>query len=179
MAGLVFGIQRTIVTPPARAAEVPLSKSSLYSAPGWRKCTWTSIRPGNRTIFPEDMQSICVFTFRFFPTLWSAYNQVKEERVVLKMIIYLLLVLVIIWFLGLFGINSQQFIENFQNRGTINNLLYPYASKKNVISHVISTVISYSEPRFSLHRKIQKVIFGSFCSTFHTLSTICPNLLKM
>lgn len=34
--------------PPARAARVPVSKSSLSVCPGSRKCTCTSTNPGNR-----------------------------------------------------------------------------------------------------------------------------------
>lgn len=45
MAGLVFGITRTIVIPPARAAAVPLEKSSLCVAPGSRRWTCTSMKP--------------------------------------------------------------------------------------------------------------------------------------
>ena len=46
--GSVLGIQPTNVTPPARAAAVPLAKSSFSVAPGSRICTWTSMRPGRR-----------------------------------------------------------------------------------------------------------------------------------
>lgn len=46
MAGLVLGMAHTMVTPPARAAAVPEEKSSLCVAPGSRRCTWTSISPG-------------------------------------------------------------------------------------------------------------------------------------
>lgn len=45
MAGLVLGIAHTIVIPPASAAAVPDEKSSLWVAPGSRRCTWTSIKP--------------------------------------------------------------------------------------------------------------------------------------
>jgi hypothetical protein len=44
---------RTIVTPPARAADVPVSQSSLWVAPGSRKWTWGSINPGSLSIFPR------------------------------------------------------------------------------------------------------------------------------
>lgn len=47
MAGLVLGMAHTMVMPPARAAAVPEEKSSLCVAPGSRRCTWTSISPGN------------------------------------------------------------------------------------------------------------------------------------
>lgn len=48
MAGLVLGMAHTIVTPPAKAAAVPVAKSSLWVPPGSRRCTWTSISPGER-----------------------------------------------------------------------------------------------------------------------------------
>ena len=48
--GLVFGIGQTPVQPPARAARRPLSIVSLYSKPGWRRWTWTSIRPGSTSL---------------------------------------------------------------------------------------------------------------------------------
>ena len=44
--GCVFGITKTVVTPPAAAAEEPVIQSSLELAPGSLKCTCTSIRPG-------------------------------------------------------------------------------------------------------------------------------------
>lgn len=46
MAGAVLGMAHTMVTPPARAAAVPEEKSSLWVAPGSRRWTCTSIRPG-------------------------------------------------------------------------------------------------------------------------------------
>ena len=45
-AGLVFGISNTAVTPPRTADRLPVSRSSLCSSPGSRKCTWVSITPG-------------------------------------------------------------------------------------------------------------------------------------
>lgn len=44
--GLVLGMSSTVVTPPATAALLPCSQSSLYVRPGVRKCTWESMRPG-------------------------------------------------------------------------------------------------------------------------------------
>ncbi len=39
---------KTRVKPPARAARVPVRKSSLWVAPGSRRWTWGSMRPGRR-----------------------------------------------------------------------------------------------------------------------------------
>src|SRR5687768_15897450 len=39
-------MQQIVVNPPAAAARVPLSRSSLYSWPGSRRWTWRSINPG-------------------------------------------------------------------------------------------------------------------------------------
>src|SRR5216684_1725745 len=50
--GALLGMSKTVVTPPAAAAAVPLRKPSLYVAPGSRMWTWTSITPG-RTKRPE------------------------------------------------------------------------------------------------------------------------------
>ena len=47
VSGLVLGISNTAVTPPSTAAREPLSRSSLCSSPGSRKCTWLSITPGS------------------------------------------------------------------------------------------------------------------------------------
>ena len=46
VSGLVLGISKTAVTPPSTAAREPVSRSSLCSSPGSRKCTWLSITPG-------------------------------------------------------------------------------------------------------------------------------------
>lgn len=46
MGGRVLGMAQTMVTPPAKAAAVPEAKSSLCVPPGSRRCTWTSINPG-------------------------------------------------------------------------------------------------------------------------------------
>ena len=43
----VLGISNTAVTPPSAAARVPVSRSSLCSLPGSRKCTCVSITPGS------------------------------------------------------------------------------------------------------------------------------------
>lgn len=43
--GLVLGMARIIVIPPARAAEVALDQSSLWVAPGSLTWTCTSIKP--------------------------------------------------------------------------------------------------------------------------------------
>ena len=40
-------MQQIVVKPPAAAARVPVSMSSLYSWPGSRRWTWRSIRPGH------------------------------------------------------------------------------------------------------------------------------------
>jgi len=61
MAGCVFGMASTIVMPPASAAAVPVANVSLCGAPGSRRCTCTSMKPGSFTISREDMQSMCVF----------------------------------------------------------------------------------------------------------------------
>ena len=47
-AGSVFGIATTATKPPAAAARVPESRSSLCSCPGTRRCTCGSTKPGNR-----------------------------------------------------------------------------------------------------------------------------------
>src|ERR1043165_1793991 len=39
-------MQHTVLKPPAAAARVPVSISSLYSCPGSRRCTCKSMRPG-------------------------------------------------------------------------------------------------------------------------------------
>ena len=46
VSGLVLGISKTAVTPPSTAAREPVSRSSLCSSPGSRKCTWLSTTPG-------------------------------------------------------------------------------------------------------------------------------------
>jgi hypothetical protein len=43
-------MQKTVVTPPAAAALVPVAIVSLYSQPGSLRCVCTSIRPGQTTI---------------------------------------------------------------------------------------------------------------------------------
>jgi hypothetical protein len=45
-AGVVLGMQQTVVKPPATAAREPDSIVSLCSPPGSRRWTWGSIRPG-------------------------------------------------------------------------------------------------------------------------------------
>ena len=45
-AGEVFGMQTTVVNPPAAAARAPDSIVSFQPNPGSRRCTWMSIRPG-------------------------------------------------------------------------------------------------------------------------------------
>src|SRR5512135_977938 len=50
-AGTVFGMSRTVVTPPAAAAAVRVPKFSFSGNPGSRLCTWTSMAPG-RTYMP-------------------------------------------------------------------------------------------------------------------------------
>ena len=46
--GSVLGIATTATKPPAAAARVPESRSSLCSCPGTRRCTCGSTKPGNR-----------------------------------------------------------------------------------------------------------------------------------
>ena len=46
--GSVLGIATTATKPPAAAARVPESRSSLCSWPGTRRCTCGSTKPGNR-----------------------------------------------------------------------------------------------------------------------------------
>ena len=53
VSGLVLGISKTAVTPPITAAREPVSRSSLCSRPGSRKCTWVSMTPG-RTWRPRQ-----------------------------------------------------------------------------------------------------------------------------
>uniref|UniRef100_A0A2M4CA19 Putative secreted protein n=1 Tax=Anopheles marajoara TaxID=58244 RepID=A0A2M4CA19_9DIPT len=60
-AGCVLGIASTIVMPPASAAAVPLANVSLCGAPGSRRCTCTSMKPGSLVIRRPAMQSVCVF----------------------------------------------------------------------------------------------------------------------
>src|SRR5258708_21945005 len=59
--GDVFGMQTTVVNPPAAAARVPDSIVSFQPKPGSRKWTWISIRPG-LTINPVASISL-VFDF--------------------------------------------------------------------------------------------------------------------
>ena len=47
VSGLVLGISNTAVTPPSTALREPLSRSSLCSRPGSRKCTCVSMTPGS------------------------------------------------------------------------------------------------------------------------------------
>lgn len=73
-AGLVLGIAKIVVMPPASAAAVQDAKSSLWTAPGSRVCTCTSIRPGSLIILRDDTQSVCVFIRGAFPpTILNAY----------------------------------------------------------------------------------------------------------
>jgi hypothetical protein len=44
--GTVFGMEQTVVKPPAAAARVPLAMVSFQVWPGSRRCTWMSISPG-------------------------------------------------------------------------------------------------------------------------------------
>jgi hypothetical protein len=46
--GDVLGMSMKLVSPPATAAADSVAMSALYSRPGSRKCTWSSIIPGNR-----------------------------------------------------------------------------------------------------------------------------------
>ena len=47
-AGFVLGISMMEVTPPAAAARLSVRMSALWVSPGSRKCTWSSMMPGNR-----------------------------------------------------------------------------------------------------------------------------------
>ncbi len=47
--GEVFGMQTTVVNPPAAAAREPVATVSLWVWPGSRKWTWMSTRPGQAT----------------------------------------------------------------------------------------------------------------------------------
>src|SRR5580658_9418501 len=47
--GVVFGMQTTVVKPPAAAALEPVNIVSLWVWPGSRKWTWMSTRPGDAT----------------------------------------------------------------------------------------------------------------------------------
>lgn len=90
--GCVFGMARTIVTPPERAAAVPDEKSSLWVPPGSRKWTWTSIKPGMRTNRRDVMQSTCGLSFGALPTnlkaCWSIFflqhNGQNEKKIANK-----------------------------------------------------------------------------------------------
>ena len=46
--GVVLGMSMKLVRPPATAAADSVAMSALYSRPGSRKCTWSSIMPGSR-----------------------------------------------------------------------------------------------------------------------------------
>ena len=53
MVGYEFsGMSTTVVTPPAAAALVPVSKPSHSSRPGSFRWTWTSTRPGEMASLP-------------------------------------------------------------------------------------------------------------------------------
>ena len=52
VAGLVFGMSNTVVTPPATAAFDSVTMSALCVSPGSRKCTCASIPPAMRC-FPS------------------------------------------------------------------------------------------------------------------------------
>ena len=49
--GLVFGISKTAVIPPATAALLPEFKSSVSVEPGSLKCVWVSMQPGKTVWF--------------------------------------------------------------------------------------------------------------------------------
>src|SRR5262249_9656332 len=53
--GCVFGMQQTVVKPPAAAARPPDAMSSLYSWPGSRRWTWRSTKPGSRSAPSSSM----------------------------------------------------------------------------------------------------------------------------
>src|SRR2546427_364841 len=55
--GDVFGMQQTLVKPPATAAAVPVWIVSLYSNPGSRRCTCRSTNPG-RTHLPVASSAV-------------------------------------------------------------------------------------------------------------------------
>ena len=54
-AGVVFGIQHTLVIPPAAAAAVPVMISSLWVWPGSRRWTCMSTKPGAATKPAQSM----------------------------------------------------------------------------------------------------------------------------
>ena len=54
MGGLVLGMARTIVIPPASAAAVPDAMSSFSVPPGSLRWTWTSIRPTATSLVSLD-----------------------------------------------------------------------------------------------------------------------------
>src|SRR3989344_4662833 len=65
--GLVFGIATAAVMPPASAEREPVSKVSLSSLPGSRKCTCRSMSPGV-TVRPFASIFLSAFSLRFLPT---------------------------------------------------------------------------------------------------------------
>ena len=58
--GSVLGIATTAQKPPAAAARVPVSRSSLCSWPGTRRCTWGSTKAGStwRPVAVDDLGAL-------------------------------------------------------------------------------------------------------------------------
>ena len=54
-AGDVFGMQQTLVKPPASADAEPVRTVSFASPPGSRRWTWGSIRPGVTNLPPQSI----------------------------------------------------------------------------------------------------------------------------
>ncbi len=86
--GWVFGMARTIVTPPERAAAVPDEKSSLCVPPGSRRWTCTSIKPGIRTNRRDVIQSTCGFILGALPTnlkaCWQNFQEFKKKSLIFQ-----------------------------------------------------------------------------------------------
>src|SRR6266566_9034783 len=62
--GDVFGMQTTVVNPPAAAARAPESIVSLWLNPGSRRCTCMSIKPGHTMRLLASIASISDFGLR-------------------------------------------------------------------------------------------------------------------
>ena len=80
--GSVFGIATTATKPPAAAARVPLSRSSLCSWPGTRRCTCGSTKPGSRWRPSPSIASAPSGGSRLPGAASSAIDAVADEHVV-------------------------------------------------------------------------------------------------
>jgi hypothetical protein len=78
MGGFVFGIARSMVTPPASAADVAVSQSSLWVCPGSRTWTWGSIKPGSLIMMSLPLMGAAS---RFQVSSWIRYTNWIRLRV--------------------------------------------------------------------------------------------------